>query len=586
MTFATPEMLALALLLPLAVMLCVIGYAKRRRRVAQALGELRLVSRLGGRDLSRFPWRRMLLLTGAALFLGVAAAGPRWGVRDLQGESRTRSIVVAVDISKSMLARDIQPNRLERERLIARRVLRELATDRIGLVVFAGRAYVLSPLTTDHGALQLYVDALDPEMVSQGGSSLAAAITQATDLARGPDGKARGAAVVVMSDGEALEEQDAITQAAGRARRLNVPIHTIGIGTDQGERIPEIDPRTGKVVGYKVDPESGNEVVTRLDERLLQQVAQLTGGSYFRADEAGGTAGLLRQLRGLERTSADSPSRTEKQDRTIWFIGIALLLLALDHVLTRRAEVRTTAATVSMAMPARAAAIVVLLLLQSGWSTGEIEKGNRLYRAGKYEEAVAAYEIALRKGEDSAELHYNLGTALLRIGRHDEAQKHFERALMARDASLRQRTYFNEGYRTLVQGRAGGENAEPALDAAINNYKHALRLDPKDMDAKWNLELAMREKEQQKQKSPQGGQDQPQNSGQDDQQNARGGGAGATNAQSPAGQGNQAGTNLQQRPMSREQADRILSAIEQDERELTREKLKKGQRRTAVARDW
>ena len=585
MSFAQIDLLFLGILLPLLLAACVVLYARRRKRVAAALGEMKLVTRLGGQDLVRFPVRRLCLLTLAGAALGFAAAGPSWGVRAIQNESRTRSIVLAIDISKSMLARDVQPNRLERERLIARRVLRELPTDRIGMVVFAGRAYVLSPLTTDHGALQLYADALDPEMVSQGGSSLASAITQASDLARGPDGKARGAAVVVMSDGEALEEEDAVMQAAGRARRLGIEVHTIGIGTESGDRIPEIDPRTNRVLSYKLDP-YGNEVVTRLDERLLQAVAQETGGSYFRADEAGGTAALLRHLRGLERTTSNTPERTERQDRTGWFIALALLLLALDHVWARRRENVVSARLEARTAPRRLATAAVLVLLSLGWSIGEIERGNRLYRAGKYEEAVAAYEAAIKKGEDSAELHYNLGTAYLRLGRYEDAQKHLERALVARDAGLRERAHFNDGYRTLVPGRQGGPNAAQQLDAAINSYKNALRLNPGNVDAKWNLELALREKDEQQPKSPESGQDNPQASGQDDQQRARGGGAGSTNSQSSAGQGQDQGSNLQQRPMSREQADRILSAIEQDERELTREKLKKGQRRTAVARDW
>jgi tetratricopeptide (TPR) repeat protein len=215
-----------------------------------------------------------------------------------------------------------------------------------------------------------------------------------------------------------------------------------------------------------------------------------------------------------------------------------------------------------------------------------VERGNRHYRAGRYAEAVREYEAALKSGVDTPELHYNLGTALLQLGREDEAEQHLQVALRSRDAALRQRAYFNTGYRALNQGRRGGEDASQRLDAAIENYKRSLRLDPTDRDAKWNLELAIREQEKQKQN--QGGSNSPQSQGQNDDQKQRGqsGAAGQNNAQSSAGQGRDQGNAMQQRPMSREQADRILSAIEQDERQLTREKLRKGQRRTPVARDW
>ncbi|HSL72169.1 MAG TPA: tetratricopeptide repeat protein, partial [Longimicrobiales bacterium] len=272
-----------------------------------------------------------------------------------------------------------------------------------------------------------------------------------------------------------------------------------------------------------------------------------------------------------------------------WFVLAALLLLAIDHVVARRREARPRV----MSPPARGgalaqrAATAILLFSLLGWGIGELERGNRHYRAGRYADAVREYEAALRGGTDTPELRYNLGTALLQLGRADQAQEHLQHALRARDPALRQRAYFNTGYRSLVAGRQGGEGATEQLDAAIESYKRALRLNPADVDAKWNLELALREKEQQ-QKSPSGGENSPQSQGSDDDQKTRGrsGAAGSTQAQSPAAQGRDQGSNMQQRPMSREQADRILSAIEQDERQLTREKLRKGQRRTPVARDW
>jgi Ca-activated chloride channel homolog len=592
MSFAKSDLLFLVALLPAAMAFLVYRYAQRRRRVADALGDPRLLERLGGAELRRFPLRRLILLGLAAVALALAVAGPQWGLRSVENVTSSRSLVLALDISKSMLARDVAPNRLERQRLIARRVLRDLYGDRIGLVVFAGRAYVVSPLTTDHGALQLYVDAVDPEMVSQGGSSIGAAINQAVDLARGPTGRARSAGVVLMSDGESTEdEESAVVQATQRARKLGIAVHTLGLGTSRGDRIPENNPRTGTVSGYKRDP-FGNVVVSQLNERVLRNIADQTGGHYFHADQPGSTSALLSTLKDLERTTADQATRVERQDRTSWFLGLALLLLMLDHILARRRERSRQAgkeeAGHTRGRPAaQRVAAAVLLLALIGWGIGALERGNRYYRAGRYAEAVREYEVALRERVSSPELHYNLGTALLQLGRFQEAQQHLQRALLAADASLRQRAYFNDGYRTLIPGRRGGGDANQQLDAAIESYKHALRLDPRDQDAKWNLELALRQKEQQKQ-SGQSSQNQEQQQGSQDeeQSQARGGGAGSTQSQSSAGRGGQQGSRTQQRPMSREQADRILSAIEQDERDLTRQKLRKGQRSTPVARDW
>src|SRR5690606_36477868 len=210
----------------------------------------------------------------AAAALGFATLGPRWGTRTEPTESRSANDVLTMDISKSMLAPDISPDRLERARLLARRIVHEMRTDRIGLVVFAGRAYVLSPLTTDHGALDLYLDALDPQIVSQGGSSLAVALTQAADLARGRVETGGDRAVVLVSDGEALEEADAVRNAAERAARAGVRVFTVGVGTDAGSPIPDYD-AAGRSQGYKRD-ENGEIVISRLDTGLLRDVARAT----------------------------------------------------------------------------------------------------------------------------------------------------------------------------------------------------------------------------------------------------------------------------------------------------------------------
>lgn len=341
MSFDSPSLLLLALALPVLVVVGLWLWVRRRRRVARAIGAPDLLERLGAGDLATFPTARLPILLLAAASLGVAAAGPRWGLESVEEQTAAGDLVLALDVSKSMLAGDIAPNRLERERVLARRVLRELPGDRIGLVAFAGRAYILSPMTVDHGALQLYLDALDPDIVSQGGSSLASAIRQATDLARGARDARRGA-VLLVSDGEALEEEDEVRDAADRAARAGITIHTVGVGTPEGAPIPQGS--DGQVQSYMRGPD-GEIVITALDEQLLRHVASTTGGRYVRLDEGGATASVLSALRGLERTEGDSQRRVRQKERYAWFVLFALVLLMIDGILAAGRGVRPATTT-------------------------------------------------------------------------------------------------------------------------------------------------------------------------------------------------------------------------------------------------
>ena len=592
MTFGRPELLPLVLILPLLSALAIWAYARRRRRVAEALGDAALVERLGAGDLRRFPWTRLLLVTGAAASLGIAAADPRWGMRVADEVSRSLDMVVAVDVSKSMYATDLQPSRLEAERLLLRRLLRDLPGDRIGLVVFAGRAYVLSPLTVDHGALNLYVDALDPGIVSQGGSSVAAAITQATDLVRGSEESGGRRVIVLLTDGEAHEDRSDIEAAADRAARAHVAIFTVGVGSARGAPVPDRDPVTGQVAGYKQD-ESGEVVISRMDPELLGSIAERTGGAFVRLDEPGAAGRVTQGLRRLDRTEGPAGRTVQLQERFAWFVALGLLLLALDAVRASPAHMASLRALGSVFQrrthrSAHTAALLLVLLTHAGWGIGDVERGNRLYRAGRYAEAVEAYREALADGEDSPQLQYNLGTALLRLGRYQEAQAHLQRALSGVEAEVQRRSFFNLGSRFLEEGRSPTSTGAPGelLGSAIEAYKRALRLRPNDEDAKWNLELALRQQEQQQQNQQDDeseNQQQPQSGDESEDRAGQGGGQGSNDPSQnePDSRPDQPGGE-----MSQDQADRILSAVEQDERELTREKLRKGQRRTPVRKDW
>lgn len=335
MSFARPDWLWLALALPAAVALAIWLWRARVRRVGAAFGERALVERLGLAAVSRAPVLRIALLLLAATSLGFAAAGPQWGQRRVEGRSSVRNIVLALDVSKSMLARDLEPSRLEQERLLARRLMRAMQTDRFGLVAFAGRAYVLAPLTTDHGALALFVDALDPDIVSFGGSALSAAIRQATDLVRGDRPGGARPAIVLVTDGEALEQDAAVHEAADRAAQLGVTVHTVGVGTRAGSLVPSVDPRTGRTRGF-VEDENGQRVVSRLDADLLAEIARRGGGQYVDLSQSGSTDRLLDALREVGAEEGEGDGRIEHVDRAAWFLALALLALALEAWLERR----------------------------------------------------------------------------------------------------------------------------------------------------------------------------------------------------------------------------------------------------------
>lgn len=234
----------------------------------------------------------------------------------------------------------------------------------------------------------------------------------------------------------------------------------------------------------------------------------------------------------------------------------------------------------------RTIAVLLLGAILFGFGFGDLERGNRYYREGKYAEAVEAYRSALADGNRSPVLFYNLGTALLRLGEYDEGERYLRQALASVDPDTRERTHYNLGNRFLEAARASEDPEARArlLDAAVEAYKHALRIRPEDLDAKWNLELALREQDRLPPQAQGGGggesdQQQPQNQSANSQ-----GGAGQ---QPPMPSGTRSG-DMPRDPgaLTREQAERILSAAEQDERELFREQLRKGRREPPVARDW
>ncbi len=301
----------------------------RRRRIAQdALGSSGMLERLTQVDLTGSPQRRGALVATALGLMGFALAGPQWGAQEVEEQTRALSVVLALDISESMWAEDLRPNRLERQRLEARRLVNELTGHRVGLVAFAGSAYLMSPLTIDHGALHLYLDALDPTMAGTPGSSLAAALREALELLRDDSSEGGDRAVVILSDGESHDADDDLLRVAREAESRRIKVYGIGIGRERGEPIPLHDRLGERIGGYKRDSED-EVVLTRLMREPLSRAARLTGGFWARADE-GGAARVLAALSELERGRSEVLSGVRWTPRFQWFVAAALLLLLAD----------------------------------------------------------------------------------------------------------------------------------------------------------------------------------------------------------------------------------------------------------------
>lgn len=550
-------LLPLAFVLPVAIVWLLARADRSRRARLERLGEARIVARLLPPNAMRSMRGRAARLAVAGGLIGVGVAGPRWGTEQTIIRSRGIDLVFALDASLSMMAADERPDRLSRMKQEVRR-LREMSRgDRVGLIAFAGRSYVLSPLTVDAGALDLFLDNLDPTVVGQAGSSLARAIRQGTDLLlltkTGAD-----RALIVMSDGEAFEDvQDVVTEAR-RTGQQGISLVTVGFGTTEGANIPV---REGGRVTVKRD-ESGQVVVTRYNPEYLRAAAEAAGGTFIEAslsDKATRIRAALASLRRQQRVAAGGETRTP---RFQWFVLPALLLILLDTLLAERRGRRKRAV-----MSAEATAVAASLLLvalsgcarQSGGAAAA-----EAYHAKQYGRAAAGYRALIEQGDRTSPTMYNFGTSLLAADSLVAAAEVLERAAETRDPEIRYRALFNLGLTHLQRGLALPEQqaAEP-LDAALAAYKKVLLLRSGDLDAKWNYELALRRK----------------------QQGGGGGGGGSSQSdpsQSPQQQNPQPSGGLGER-----QAEQLLGSAAREERDVQA----KRQRQTRVepppgGKDW
>jgi Ca-activated chloride channel homolog len=328
---AHPGYLLLALLALLLGLLALLVALRRGARVQALLG-----SRLGqalAPGVSTLLGALQAVLRASALALfAVALAQPQCGSRTELARRRGIDLVVALDASKSMLARDVAPDRLDRAKLELNTLLDSLKGDRVGIVAFAGDAYIQSPLTSDYAAAKLFLRAVDPEQMQQGGTNIGAALLLAQNMLEGVDRGAKDRVVVLLSDGEDLSGEE--MEAAESLRAAGIKVYAVGIGSEAGEPIPEFG-KSGEVVGYKKDT-SGNTVLTRLDRAGLEAVAQLTDGEFFYQPHGVAVPDVAARIDRLQKSELESRLTVRWDERFQSFLAPGLLLLVAGLLLPGR----------------------------------------------------------------------------------------------------------------------------------------------------------------------------------------------------------------------------------------------------------
>lgn len=328
--FADPAWLWALALLPVFVLLVWMA-ARSRRRALERFADPELVRKLTGSvDFTARRWKAVLRALALGL-LCVALARPQFGSRVETVRSTGQDIVVALDLSQSMLAEDVAPNRLERARLAILRLMRQLDGDRIGLVAFAADAFVQSPLTIDYGAAAMFLDAMDPELMPVQGTDLGAALRVSLDALE--EGARDARVIVLVTDGE--DHEDAFADELRRAVESGVQVYLVGVGSTEGVPIPLYD-EEGRREGFLRDDE-GNVVTTRLAEETFQRIVREAGATYVRAG-AGGTAfdELVDEIARGEGEEVDAMQVTQFEEQYQLFLGLALLMLVADGLVSER----------------------------------------------------------------------------------------------------------------------------------------------------------------------------------------------------------------------------------------------------------
>jgi Ca-activated chloride channel family protein len=487
------------LLVPLGVLIAW-SWRVRQRLLTRFINPRLLATLTAGVSKQRQKIRIALFVLAVASLI-FSLARPQLGFSLEESKQAGLDIVVAIDTSKSMLADDVQPNRLQRAKLAAVDLMRLAKSDRLGLVAFAGGAFLQCPLSLDEEAFRQSVDFLDVNVIPQGGTALAEAIQ--TARAAFKEETENHKVLVLFTDGEDNDDAEAAIQAAREGKKAGLRIFTIGVGTPNGEVLSTKDPYGNRVF---IKDSAGNVVKSRLNENLLQQIAKETDGFYLPLTGARSMDVLYeRGLAPLPKSETATRTIRQYHERFQWFIGAALLLLLTEMMFPERSPTPGPKSHVQSPRPTAGTTVSIVLLCCAAQAFGAASDALKNYARGKFSQARTEFERLARKSPDDPRLRYNAGAAAFQGEDYDTALKHFNQTLSARDLKLQEQSYYNLGntHFRLGEKTTDAKEKQQQWEQAIHQYESALKLNTNDMDAQFNMEVVKKRLEELKKQQQQ-----------------------------------------------------------------------------------
>ncbi len=466
MTFGAPQWLWGLLLIPLLIALFIRSEQRGLKRL-QEFVSARLLPQLAGTvNRPRRILRLALQLLGLALAI-VSLAQPRWGYTFEDVKRKGLDLLIAVDTSRSMLSNDVQPNRLDRVKLAIQDLIGQLQGDRVGLIAFAGRAFLQAPLTIDYDAVVEALSDLDTKTIPEGGTNISSAITLATQSF----GKSAGSLIPVTGD----------------------------------------DGQTGFV-----KDSSGQVVKSKLDDKRLGEIAQATGGFYLHLENGPRSMQQIQNEGLAKMQAAEMDVRLSRRpiERYEWPLGAALIALALSILIPERKRTRERASAVApvrkaahgvAGAPAGATATAALLMMFLSSSLFATAPGLDAYRSGKFEDAYGQFQQTLKTHPESRaedKLQFDSGAAAYKLKDYSKAMESFSQALLSRDIGLQSKGHYNLGNTLYQRGDAQKSDDKKLSDwtNALDHYEQTLKLDPQNKEAKDNYDYVKKKIEELKNK--------------------------------------------------------------------------------------